>query len=349
MIWSSPDGVSWTRAPESHFVRPGNQGATAVAAGPEGFVAVGADFTPGAGEVLAWRSPDGASWEPVPIQGGGPPRSVSVGGPGFVAVGWLGSVWTSPDGAGWTEIEYDPQAFGSILAGFGAVVLEGVAVAPGGWLSAVGWDALDPGGIDPAAGGERVGAAWHSADGLNWTRVAHDPAVFGEESGYVQINGVTPGGPGLVAVGAEADFAPHGFLFNNTAFWEPSTLEAEELLAEEGLRGAVWTSADGLAWRRVPSGQLPAQGEGNTQLLSVAVGGPGLVAVGFTKTGAALEPVVWTSEDGETWSRATELEAAAQERGGQLMLAVAARGPGLVAVGADGSERNFTPAIWTSP
>lgn len=78
--------------------------------------------------------------------------------------------------------------------------------------------------------------------------------------------GVTVGGPGLVAVGA--DYYPSG-------------------LAET----PVWTSPDGITWTRVPDDETV-----RGSMTGVIVGGPGLVAVGAGGK-------VWTSVDGITWSR----------------------------------------------
>ena len=347
VIWTSLDGVAWRRA--SDFNTPGNESAVDVMAHAGGFVVVGADFV--AGSVLVWTSQDGESWRVATIGQGGFAGGVTVGGPGFVAVGSgsadLGAIWTSPDAETWTEIEPDPDVFGSRLPGFVGGWLWDVVAAPDGRVVAVGFNSRQEGPL--GFGRNRIGTAFLSPDGVTWTRVPHDPAVFGDESGTVDIQAVTAGGPGFVAVGVEAERAPDGF-YNGVEDWfadDPSILDGR--LLAQGTRGAVWTSPGGLAWSRVSDEQLPDQGEGNTRLLDVSVGGPGLVAVGWRRIDAALEPVVWTSEDGTAWSRATEIEAAAQESGGQVMRGVTDGGPGLVAVGADGSERGHTPSIWTSP
>jgi hypothetical protein len=60
-------------------------------------------------------------------------------------------------------------------------------------------------------------------------------------------------------------------------------------------RGAIWCSADALAWRTCPG--MPSL-EGTT-LASIAVGEPGLVVVGASDAGA----VALTSADGVSWSR----------------------------------------------
>ena len=62
-----------------------------------------------------------------------------------------------------------------------------------------------------------------------------------------------------------------------------------------------------------------------------------------------VDPVVWTSPDGETWSPAVDLEEALRQNGGQAMADVIAAGPGLVAVGGDGTILGVSAAIWTSP
>ena len=114
-------------------------------------------------------------------------------------------------------------------------------------------------------GDDSAGAAvWTSVDGYAWTRVPHDPEVFGDagfESDWL-MESVTVGGPGLVAIG-KADGAT-----------------------------AVWTSPDGLTWTLVPAADIPGAGAMN----DVVAGGPGFVAVGGT-------PAVWTSEDGRNWTR----------------------------------------------
>ncbi len=47
-------------------------------------------------------------------------------------------------------------------------------------------------------------AVWTSLDGLTWSRVPHDDAVFGEADGrWTGITSVINFGPGVVAVGAD--------------------------------------------------------------------------------------------------------------------------------------------------
>ena len=125
--------------------------------------------------------------------------------------------------------------------------------------------------------------------------------------------------------------------------------EQRTRLITTGLRGAIWTSADGLEWTRVPDERLPDAGEEAVQLVAVATRGPGLVAVGWRAQDDEVDAVVWTSTDGEIWNVASDEGGTLRSPGGQLMADVIAGGSGLVAVGADGSERSLTTAVWTSP
>ncbi len=55
--------------------------------------------------------------------------------------------------------------------------------------------------------GDADAAVWTSVDGVTWSRVPHDEAVFGGAGGQL-MRSVTAGGPGLVAVGdADTDAA----------------------------------------------------------------------------------------------------------------------------------------------
>lgn len=149
---------------------------------------------------------------------------------------------------------------------------------------------------------------WASEDGTAWTR--HD----GPGSATAAFAwGVTQGGPGLVAVGAE----------------------------EDGI-AAVWTSVDGVDWLRVPHlDSLEA-----AEMHAVTTFDDGLVAVGFGRV--EREPmderfaVVWNSTDGVNWVRVPDDEDVFGE--GTSMWDVTSAGPGLVAVGGDVQAS----LVWTS-
>ena len=133
---------------------------------------------------------------------------------------------------------------------------------------------------------------------------------------------VTAGGPGLVAVSSDGSNheAP-------TGRWS----------------AVVWTSVDGLSWSRVPHDETVFGGEGDQSMTGVAVGGPGLVAVGHDGTGDAATAAVWTSVDGLGWTRVPDDEAVFDAEGAQWVGSVAVGGPGLVAV-VEGSAEG----VWAS-
>ena len=218
-IWTSPDGVSWTRVRDSDLFDPEAQVAVAVASGPGGFVAVGTEIRDGGEAIvpLAWTSSDGESWRRVVVDADGFVNAVAAGGPGLVAVGGGEvPVWTSPDGQSWTPGQADPQVFAPRLdVEDGFLVLQGVAAAADGRVVAVGWETT--------RSGTQVGAAWLSLDGVSWARVPHDDAVFGDGAGLTQVEDVVAGGPGFVAVGTEAEVAGGGIPFVYDQFAETST------------------------------------------------------------------------------------------------------------------------------
>ena len=121
---------------------------------------------------------------------------------------------------------------------------------------------------------------WTSADGLVWSRVPHDETVFGGP-GDQEMMAVVAGGPGLVAVGRRLG---------------------------GDCDAAVWTSADGLAWSRVPHDETVFGGPGDQGMMrwwrGVRVWSPSA-----TTFGGDADAAVWTSADGLVWSRVPHDEA----------------------------------------
>jgi hypothetical protein len=182
-------------------------------------------------------------------------------------------------------------------------------------------------------GNRPVGAVWTSVDGVTWSRVPHDPNVFGEweeDQGPVsapmhglsaQMADVTTGGPGLVVVGGVY-----------RGGWGTG-------------RGAAWTSSDGFTWS-LATEEIEAVG-----VSAVTAGGPGLVAVGLASETPTPSPrnetwmaAVWTSTDGVTWSRVPPQPEVLGGPDFQAMATVATGSSGLVAVGQ--SSQDLT--VWTS-
>lgn len=281
-VWTSPDGLEWTRSPDEAGVFSGEGGRelNAVAAGGPGLVALGQDVIGAA----VWTSPDGLAWTRVPdatgVLGGSQDLNgfVAAGGQ-LVAVGssydndgpgLSATVWTSPDGTNWARQfipQYDPA---EVHASMNAVIEGGPGLIAVGFVS---------------TGDDEDAAVWTSPDGVTWTRVPHDEAVFGG-SGYQSMNAVTVGGPGLVAVGQDS--------------------------SGDGVGAAVWTSPDGVAWTKVPGNPDTFGGSDARIMLGVAADGSRLVAVGAIGTGSAI----WTSPDGAMWTWETQDQEAFDNDGG---------------------------------
>lgn len=148
----------------------------------------------------------------------------------------------------------------------------------------------------------------------NWKRIRGSSAVFGGEAGRAAVNAVVAGGPGLVAVGYESPAA------------------------------AVWTSENGLSWKRAAKGAPALAGRGIAGMSGVAAAGPGFVAVGGDELGGDWDAAVWVSKSGLSWRRVGAGSAALEGNGSQLMRGVVAAGPRLVAVGFDAGDA----AVWVS-
>lgn len=272
-VWTSADGVDWTRVPDLPDPDPeGLSGLSAVAAGGPGVVAVSAPGPFGVSEVVVLGSPDGLQW--TELAGGdvvprdGEVLAVTAAGPGLVAVGSDTSrdaaVWLSPDGRSWTRVAHDEATFGD------AQMTAVVAGGPG--LVAVGDD------------------VWTSPDGLSWTR----SVVEG------QISAVTVGGPGFVAVGQGDD--ARGAIWTSTegTTWTPvpgdqaistrpgegfaDVVSAGQRLVAIGDQTTVWTSTDGLSWTQIPDGP-----ESFGSVSAAAADGPNVVVVGSLHE----RPAVW--------------------------------------------------------
>ena len=228
-----------------------------------------------------------------------------------------------PDTVEWSRVPHDDAVFG----GEGGAEMLSIATNGSGFV-AVG---VTGDGVGDWRG-DRNAAAWTSLDGVAWSRVPHDPDVFGD-AGEQEMLDATVGGPGYVAVGYRFD--------------EPG---------KSGVYPGVWVSPDGVTWSTA-SDDPESFGGMDGAMSSVTVGGPGLVAVGQTRGGAA----VWTSEDGITWTSVVDTEMVFD---GGDMVAVTESGSVLVAVGRGGaypsSSSNdgitFThepgsssAAVWTSP
>lgn len=200
-FWTSPDGSTWTRAPESPAFADGR--VAAIAAGPTGLVAVGTTGPEGhpTGSAV-WWSTDGTTWQRAvnsPVLAAGAMASVTAGGPGYVAVGSdlrskAAIVWLSADGRSWRTA---PAQESLTYHGLGITMADAIR-GPSGGLVAVGHFLF----------GQQFGqgTAWTSPDGLEWTRMP-DEAIFGQGEPMAVI----ADGPRYVAtgtVGAPDNYIP---------------------------------------------------------------------------------------------------------------------------------------------
>lgn len=286
-------------------------------------------------EARILSSPDGRTWTVEPGDPGlleasaqhvSLVNAVAEGAHGFVAVGATAlddisggdaRAWTSSDGVRW-------QVAGPSIGMRDAEILAVTAGLDG--YVAVGSDGF-PGG-NTQLPGARGAAAWTSADGRAWTRVAGQTSFAGAimsgvrrvESGYVAW-GETFGGRDV-----------------------PGTLFPP-----------IWTSSDGVRWDRA-KGITDAGGPGAPISAIISID-ERLVAVGTRRLpdaeGAGKVPGAWTSSDGgRTWSSAVVANdmAGAPRSGG--LFDVATDGPDLVAVGRleppDDPTGPGSAAVWRS-
>ena len=231
-IWTSPDGLSWSRVT---LPDPGMGIADLIAGGP-GFVAVGSSES-GEGDAMGgahsgiWTSVDGTIWTRVPdgpIFANGLIQRVVPGGPGLVAIGYTidlldangvfsPAIWTSADGLAWSReaAPADPDSWTVVEGTLQGRVMGGIVATPQGFV-AVGVE------FGLTSTNYHRAAVWTSTDGRSWARVPHDP-VFdgGEDSGArfgmrgvyligdrLIATGVTPSGPTIWVSPPEAGRLP---------------------------------------------------------------------------------------------------------------------------------------------
>ena len=267
-VWTSKDGVTWSRAPDDRIFR----GALiqAVTAGGPGCVAVGLWDR-------VWYSSDGVTWDRASVPTAQRPVSLTdvvASGDRLVAVGWSGSgirtepvIWTSTDGMTWTDVTLNEEVF---PLGSSVETVEGRR----GFI-AVGSESK-----------KARSAVWTSADSVTWHRVPADQEAFvsrvpspSDIATSLGLWSVTAGSGGYVAVGTD------GYCSRGR---DCPSAEA-----------AVWTSTDGEAWYRVPTGPvfqvrdpLRPSRNGGAAAWQVVPWGSRFVAVGDYDGGIAI----WISE-----------------------------------------------------
>jgi hypothetical protein len=250
-VWTSPDLITWDRVPHDDDLFYGSERCCGmmmkdVAYGPAGYVAVGQDVAESGDRPAMWLSEDG-------------PESISYGPDGYVVVGsgatverpdgtsywsWQASAWFSADGTAWSRAEVE----GDLTLGEGDCCVEMARVTYGAaGFVAIGWD--DFGALANKA------AVWLSVDGRSWSRVAHDPDVFGpldvgEEDGWFEMH-FSPNGIDW-SLNEQEEFRRDPIaVYPNDAAWGDGGYILIGREYELNV-AAIWTSPDGLAWTRVP-------------------------------------------------------------------------------------------------
>src|SRR5450759_3664068 len=252
MSWTSPDGRSWTPNPGPNLGLPATwKGPPLLAAGPAGLVAASPTWP-----TRLARSADGIHWRAVPVgalPSGLDMRDIVGTAAGFTAVGLLpvgadqfrAAAVQSVDGATWTG----PYPLALTTASTTTLASTG---------SSWGATALVRARSGLIAAGQVTGTPgrtlwWQSSNGRNWRT----------------LPSYRPLGP-TTCTGEGCGDQPNGVLIG----------DGTRIMALRGGADAgVWTSTDGLAWRRLPvTGDLP--GEQATQ--AVLLPGDVLVSDGTT-------------------------------------------------------------------
>ncbi len=275
-VWRSPDGMAWERS--ATVAEPGGI-MHAIAGHGTQLVGVGQiwlDRPDGA----IWTSSDGEAWTRVPhddaVFGAGFSliHEITIGGPGFVAVGQScddpdepcagrPTVWVSDTGATWTRL-----AFLSDTAG----VIEDIT-SHDGVLYAVG-------SISSEAGD--IAAIWTSSDGHAWKRIVNTDLFDGP--GNQWITSVASSETGIAAVGSS---------------WTPDGVT----------EAVVWFSNDGESW--TTTGWAVSDPSSNMYFEAVTAVGGQFIAIGSDATNIGPDNddkipdsgSLWTSDDGLLWTR----------------------------------------------
>jgi hypothetical protein len=306
---------------------------SAVAAGESGFVAVGGRTfldvtTPAGGTAGAWWSADGLTWKPatvnaalaigddVPTSGPEPGiLDVAAGPTGFVAVGIVferssvatpspvtGAFWYSPDGRTWTR-----------------------ALVPGADLvrpASVTWDGSSFVVVGVVEGKDAPrAAAWTSADGRAWARVADSPAF--DIGGYIDTMEYHAwGGPSDITSAANGDVYALGL-----------TCSANLPGAATACRPVAWRSSAGGPWQLLDPGPVAAP----SWLASIAASADRLVAVGG--------PLADTDQHGQLLTYSGTTWQLLEPAGVPRLARVVAYGEGFLAASTAGG----TISLWVSP
>jgi hypothetical protein len=317
--WTATPGDAWIRTPDQPGLEVGltvptsgpEKGIFDVAMGPAGLVAIGQAYDDIGSAV--WRSPDGKTWERFADVLGPRPSSlrlsaIAAGPQGYVIVGYVidsgsgpvasarAAAWASPDGLTWTRAEDTADL------DVGPCFDTGEEPSCGGMLGVTSTSSgfVAVGQARTGATGEGIRpAAWTSTDGLAWTRAD----VGLDFDGF--LPDVTPGGPGLVAIGMICQPDCYGTAAGGIAVtsvdgssWSVAPIAGaspldhvaaadDQVFALGDANGSelqLWRSGDGVAWQRVTSMPSP-DGASGYRGLDIAATADRVVVVGWAEVG----------------------------------------------------------------
>lgn len=249
-VWTSPDGVSWSRVPhdETAFAGPGRQEMFDVAASGTGLVAIGFDeegpMNGSSEDQAIWVSEDGIAWSQVFGFGVGWMNDIESAPSGFVGVGELSgsAAWTSADGLTWSLSPDSPlDRDGRFMVSIARQGVKHVAVSGRG----------DGGDI----------AVWRSDDGVNWAFLSEVYSPTGIER-----------------------FMPTAVAASNSGFVVAASDRIGLYSESEAATAAVWTSTDGVSWTRAEGDEDLAA----WLIWSVAASDTTIVAGGTSANGAVI-------------------------------------------------------------
>ena len=166
-IWTSSDGVTWTKRPHDQSVFGGLMCGMDITSYEGGYVAT--STMNDSGRVVVWTSPDGDTWQRNAIGSNVEYYSDSVVAANRqgIIVGAENQLWFSPDRSDW-----NPIASVNIDGDRTCTVSEVVDVqaSDAGFIAA--------GSVTCSAQANQYAAVWASPDGMNWRVVSTEAEMF---------------------------------------------------------------------------------------------------------------------------------------------------------------------------
>ena len=269
-VWTSKDGREWSLVEgDSDLEGARNEVMNRVAQTEFGLVAVG--YRGGIGgdrDAAAWVSDNGLAWHRARVpeerndDGTQEMRGIAARGENLVAVGQDGlagnydaAVWFSKNGTKWQRREQSPSVFG----GRGEQIMTSVVASDTGFVG-VGWSWVRS---------DLDAQVWTSQDGMDWSPLPYDEAVFGGDGDQL-LWGVELSQGTFIAVGRD-DFGG-------------------------GSDAAVWISEDGFAWSRTAGDESIFGGDRAQEMRFVAAAGPRLVGAGWDDSNGKEDAAIWWAE-----------------------------------------------------